>query len=93
MSAHTPGPWRVGDAGKTVFGPKGGLPPQGIAGMYAQKTPGESHANARLIAQAPAMLEALHDLLDTRSPSTPRSFRVRSAEAKARSILATIEGK
>lgn len=90
MSAHTPGPWRVGDAGKTVFGPKGGLPPQGIAGMYAQKTPGESHANARLIAQAPAMLDLIRDIakwFDARNINAPE------AHSRARSILATIEGK
>ena len=57
MSAkHTPGPWRVGDAANTIFGPptQGELPER-IAGL-AQ---GESRkANARLIAAAPDLLEA-----------------------------------
>ena len=56
-STHTPGPWRVGDNGHTVFGPPNGNPsPLTIAhDLY--------RPNARLIAAAPEMLEALKDLL------------------------------
>lgn len=53
-SKHTPGAWRVGDAGYTVFGPKkpdGGMP-ETIATV-------RSRANSALIAAAPDMLEAL----------------------------------
>ena len=40
---HTPGPWRIGDAGHTVFGPPNGEPaPKIIAG-------GLTRANARRI--------------------------------------------
>jgi len=53
----TPGPWRVGDAGCTVFGPPNGNPaPKRIADMA--KTP-EYKANARIIAAAPSLVEAL----------------------------------
>ena len=49
---HTPGPWRIGDAGFTVFGPP---KPGALAETIA---PVKSRANARLIAAAPDMLEA-----------------------------------
>jgi hypothetical protein len=51
---HTTGPWRIGDAGITVFGPPNGKPsPEIIATDIRNK------ANARLIAAAPELLEAL----------------------------------
>jgi hypothetical protein len=54
---HTPGPWRIGDAGFTVFGPpKPGALPETIA-------PVKNRANARLIAAAPELLEVLEDVL------------------------------
>ncbi len=50
---HTPGPWRVGDAGYTVFGPPNGNPsPKSIALVRNKE-------NARMIAAAPEMYEAL----------------------------------
>ena len=54
--SHTPGSWRVGDAGLTVFGPPNGQPsPETIATV-------RSRANAALIAAAPDLLAALEDL-------------------------------
>lgn len=54
----TLGPWRVGDAGKTVFGPPNGSPsPETIASVRRK-------ANARLIASAPALLSALRGMLE-----------------------------
>ena len=54
---HTPGPWRVGDAGHTVFGPKTDNPsPKIIASNL-------SHADAKIMAAGPDMLEALRDLI------------------------------
>lgn len=58
---HTPGPWRVGDAGATVFGPPNGTPaPEMIAQRIRNK------ANARLLAAAPEMLAALLAIADMR---------------------------
>lgn len=56
---HTPGPWRIGDASQTIFGPRidGPIPAETIASMIRNK------ANARLIAAAPEMLEVLNELL------------------------------
>ena len=57
---HTPGPWRIGDAGNTIFGPPNGRPsPQRIADLACT----DHKANGRLIAAAPEMLEALRAIL------------------------------
>lgn len=46
MSEHTPGPWRIGDAGLTVFGPPNGNPsPETVA-------PCKTRANAAFIVKA-----------------------------------------
>ena len=64
MSAHTPAPWRIGDAGLTVFGPpNGNSSPETVAAT-------RNRANARLIAAAPDLLKALRALA-----STARTFR------------------
>ena len=58
---HTSGPWRIGDAGHTIFGPPTGEPaPQRIADL----APVDRKANARLIAAAPEMLDALRELVE-----------------------------
>ena len=68
MSAHhTPGPWRVGDAGATVYGPKreDGSLPTVVAKVSRSPLAGDRvKANARLIAAAPELLAALEGLLD-----------------------------
>lgn len=47
---HTPGPWRIGDAGHTVFGPPNGAPsPMTIAGKLRRE-------DAKLICAAPQLL-------------------------------------
>lgn len=58
-AAFTPGPWRIGDAGTTVFGPPNGNPsPKTIAS-------GLSRADARLIANAPDLLSDLKFMIQT----------------------------
>ena len=65
---HTPGPWRVGDAGATVFGPPNGKPsPTIIASVSRSMATKRKHADARLIADAPMLLaqrDALAAALD-----------------------------
>lgn len=56
-STHTPGPWRVGDAGQTVFGPPNGNP---CPALIAQRI---LRHNSALIAAAPDLLAALEILL------------------------------
>lgn len=67
ITAHTPGPWRIGDAGHTVFGPKTALTsPVSIVTLW-QRTPNcgreERQANAHLIAASPELLAALVEAL------------------------------
>lgn len=92
---HTPGPWRVGDAGHTVFGPPNGQPsPETIAS-------GIKRSNASLIAQAPAMYAALQAIVAKNVRLRPEAefetpgdwiIITTSAFDTARAILRTIEG-
>lgn len=77
---HTPGPWRIGDAGRTVFGPPdGNLVPTMIA-------PCKSRENARLIAAAPELLRALQDLtksIELAKLNVKKDFSILNAHACA----------
>ena len=66
MQKHTPGPWRIGDAGRTIFGPQNGNPsPETIADIRKK-------ANAKLIAASPCLLAALVELADAVDPEQGR---------------------
>ena len=90
-SPHTPGPWMIrrGKYGVDILGtgPRGDVAVAAIDRHYTE-------ANARLIAEAPAMYEALRGLLRLREESlcscssTADGGRV----GRARDILARIEG-
>jgi len=57
--SHTPVPWRVGDAGRTVFGPPQGIPPLVVADVRDRR---DSH----LIAASPdgfALIDTLNAIL------------------------------
>ena len=56
-SKYTQRPWRVGDAGTAIFGPKNGNPsPETIAQKVKYK------ADAQLISAAPELFEAVYIL-------------------------------
>jgi hypothetical protein len=78
---HTPGPWRVGDAGVTVFGPNLGKPsPETIANVRKRD-------NAALIALAPDMLALLtecHNRLDAVMGNGIYELRVKIADLLTR---------
>jgi len=61
--AYTPGPWRIGNAGVTLFGPKSEEPaPITIANRLAPSprcSREERIANLRLMSKSPELLEAL----------------------------------
>ncbi|KSD80016.1 hypothetical protein [Pseudomonas aeruginosa] len=61
MSKHTPGPWHVGGPNKcTIYDKHGQRLANSFEGVMAtQRTDSECEANARLIAAAPDLLEAL----------------------------------
>jgi hypothetical protein len=85
MSAHTPGPWRVGDAGHTVFGAPdaGRATPDRVATLCQSRF--SARGNARLIAAAPDLLDALNAVYaDTEVwPSDELRILVEAAIAKA----------
>lgn len=88
-ATHTPGRWRVGDAGATVFGPPNGNPAPEIIATVRRK------ANARLIAAAPDLLAALERLCNYVSVAPPDStgqamVKLRAAAIdEARAIIRT----
>lgn len=76
MNTHTPGPWRIGDNGQTVFGPPTALPaPVLVAELPfpSPRVPKEQRkANAALIAAAPELLAALEACQELLSNSDVR---------------------
>ena len=94
MSKHTPAPWRIYDCEYAIRvgieGPNGAsviaFGAEGDDSGVWGNTPEQSEANARLIASAPELLEALEwtaRALDKEHP----------AAIKARQIIAKAEGK
>ena len=89
---HTPGPWRVetrpdGLGGKDVLVYGGSLPVCDCFMALASSTPAEERANARLIAAAPTMLQALklafNDLAENGRITQPVEIIIRQAIEKA----------
>lgn len=64
MAKHTPGPWRVAFGNRLeIHGPKDEIGwPKSIVYNAGLCTDEEAQANARLIAAAPRLLQALRDL-------------------------------
>ena len=88
---HTPGPWHVGlKPGTTVYGPQG----EQIVGLNVMLDSDEVLANAKFIAAAPAMYEALKELvtylqdhvedevLDNWAPVLKAAYALAQAEVK-----------
>ena len=79
---HTPGPWRIGTTppnGEQTIGTQQGL-------MVAVATTGANtptEANARLIAAAPDLLEALQNLLKSSCIDGDIAIEAKAAIAKA----------
>ena len=85
MNAHTPGPWKAEtyqDGRTSILGSVKADSALVIADMVHS---GRESSDARLIAQAPAMLEALRSFC---SADNPAEFA-----AKVNTILAEIEGE
>jgi hypothetical protein len=87
MAEHTPGPWRVTDEINRVSGGEVIRPSRGdgvdspvafVCDFNGYDRDEERQANARLIAAAPELLEALKLLLNLRS-TTPLPQRMASA--------------
>lgn len=76
MSKHTPGPWHA--MGWNVYDKDDMIADAGFVSEV------KSDANARLIAAAPDMLEALESIEDMRSMQGADRYRVKAAIAKAK---------
>jgi hypothetical protein len=92
---HTPGPWRVGDAGTTVFGPPTGNPaPRTIGYITRHATEGATdRANARLMAAAPDILAALEDVETFITDGTWDPHDASMQLAQVRAAIAKAEGR
>jgi hypothetical protein len=93
--SHTPGPWVVGNQDPLNFGKQRGNGTEPIGFVYGPSFPERSElgrealSNARLIAAAPELLEALHALLFTADDSPSYD----AAITQARAAIAKAEGQ
>lgn len=94
----TPGPWDFGPATNYsgyYIAPRGLLPTLGAVedgkGIHVFNFPGKTEANARLIAAAPELAEALENLTRVYSSSYSRDVR-ETAWDKARAALTKARG-
>lgn len=105
VSGHTPGPWSVRwqDVGaqqrhSAIYGPKVGWG-RGIAVLahtHGARDKPENTANARLIAAAPDLLEALEELFvrgDVQIAFAGNPNACEALEAKCRSAIARARGE
>ena len=100
---HTPGPWHVGlKPGPMVYGPQG----EQIVGLNVLLDSNEVLANAKFIAAAPAMYDALQQSLvlvelaaleewgrAVRGEQQPPTTEARDRLEKVKTALAQAEGK
>lgn len=100
MSVHTPGPWEVRiERGKHCIRPADvkqaghtvGYAP--LAKVEGDRRVGSQAENARLIAAAPDLLEALEELLSAPQLSGEVSFNLRLRIEKARAAIAKATGE
>jgi hypothetical protein len=101
MSKHTPGPWRVGNGSlmeSGVFSADGKTLVAGTHGSARnyrrQEQIAEQDANARLIAAAPDLLEALQALrrICADTPAVERNPRFVTANSAALAAIAKAKG-
>jgi hypothetical protein len=92
---HTESPWHIGiNPGPIIYGPSG----EQVASLFpALLEEQENKANARLIASAPSLLEALQALTERASAldqsATEEGLRNCSAIANARQAIAKATGE
>ena len=84
---HTPGPWEVKQfGGPQISGPAGYAVRTMWGALHVDDLQGQDAANARLIAAAPDLLEALEELIGDTEWGCYRAtyLKARAAIAKAR---------
>jgi len=96
MSKHTPGPWGLDGVHEVVDATSAGV----VQLWHWNKSNNERDANARLIAAAPEMYEALRELLaewdaeNDRTMEEDSAFQPDSAAIEAiRAVLAKIDAE
>ena len=91
--SHTPGPWRIIQPPEEKFRPYGVQMGKEGGFMVPCFTANQSKHNARLIATAPELLEALNDLLIASSPMAKEPQSISKAVKKALSAIAKAKGE
>jgi hypothetical protein len=99
--SHTPGPWKADDKGKAVFIPLRAHHCEQLGiqvGFVSWEDDKEPLANARLIAAAPELLEALKLALSAHgvmllSDPPQEAWKTYGVEQKARAAIARAEGE
>lgn len=81
-SKHTPGPWTIRDTYE-VWAHKGAVKVADVSIKYS--TLNQAQYNSRLIAESPAMLEALREIASGHTAAASQEI--------ARRVLARIDGK
>jgi hypothetical protein len=89
---HTPGPWRVGDGGSWGAMVKDGNG-DGICIPCSGRLGPTDAANARLIAAAPELLEALRALVANYGPPADYSAEFAILWADAEDVIAKVDGR
>ena len=101
MSAHTPGPWVVGNQTPLNFGVQRGHGMEHLGFVYGPSFPEHSEvgrrslANARLIAAAPELLDALQALVSATERVSVGDYSEEThdmAVSKARAAIAKATG-
>jgi len=86
-ATYTPGPWRIGDAGSTIFGARDGNPaPVTVANLpdASPRAGGDvRRLNAALIAAAPDLLGALEKLVVAMEDELPAGGSDETRAARA----------
>jgi hypothetical protein len=90
-TTHTPGPWEVASSDVTVIVSQRPNEPYKVTVAETMGYKIEREANARLIAAAPDLLEALHDLLE-RVQTAGQYNRMISECNEAEKAIAKAEG-
>lgn len=91
MSAkHTPGPWHIGADGRIVYDVDGWAVSNAVT-FHGRHSERDAFSNARLIAEAPAMLEALKNLLEDALALGIADSDISGSALEARAIIARIE--
>ena len=90
MSAHTPGPWSVGDDAGNGVVPLADVP---VPDVVVAMLPSTHHANARLIAAAPDLLAALKQVVSSAFPHPVNHPTMTAAWKVAQAAIAKAEGR